>query len=101
MKNYNIYLLILFLVAGLSCRKKEYPKSEVIEESQYYSKFEVNGTPHELKAGQDGYYMHSSVQKDSNNVTNYVARLSKADCANCPLGLQIQINDLYVSQSIN
>jgi PKD repeat protein len=97
MNLFRLYTLLFFVGLGLSCAKKKYPESVVLNDAVYYTTFNVNGSPNALKAGVDGYYMYSSVEQDSSQIYNFIANLRKTDCQNCPLAVRIQINDYTIS----
>lgn len=99
MKIFNNFIIVLILIATVSCKKKEYPESTKEGSPVFNCAMTVDGTPIALSAGVDNYYMYSSYQQDSNNVYGFTAKLKQTDCNNCPNSLEIRINDFKVSAS--
>src|SRR5436190_8159731 len=98
MRSAYAYTFIIILVLGYSCRKKEYPRSVIENDAEFFTRMDVNGTPVELKAGLDDYYMFSSLNQDTSGLYHFVAELRQTQCTgNCPNSLKIQINDFKIS----
>ncbi|MDI1356219.1 MAG: PKD domain-containing protein [bacterium] len=100
MKLLRIYVLLFFVGLGLSCAKKKYPESVVLNHAIYYTSFNVNGVQNVFQAGVNNYYIYSDIVQDSNLVYNFMATFRKVDCQTCPLALSIQIND-YKTSALN
>jgi hypothetical protein len=98
MRSAYAYILIVVLALGYSCRKKEYPRSVIENDAEFFTSMDVNGTPVELKAGVDDYYMYSSLNQDSSGLYHFVAELKQTQCTgSCPNSIKIQINDFKIS----
>lgn len=97
MKIFNNCIIVLLLLACISCRKKEYPESTKEGSPVFNCNMYINGNPTTIEAGVNNYYMYSSFQQDSNGVYGFIAGLKQTDCAICPNSLQIQINDFKIS----
>ncbi|MBA3679905.1 MAG: PKD domain-containing protein [Bacteroidetes bacterium] len=97
MKNFYNCIIVLLLIACISCGKKEYPPSTTEGSPVFNCTMSMNGVPTSIEAGVNNYYMYSSFQQDSNNVYGFIAGLKQTNCTNCPNSLQIQINDFKVS----
>lgn len=97
MKIFNNCIIILLLLACISCRKKEYPESTKEGSPVFNCNMYINGNLTTIEAGVDNYYMYSSFQQDSNGVYGFIAGLKQTDCTTCPNSLQIQINDFKIS----
>ncbi len=96
MKIFNNCIIVLLLLACMSCRKKEYPASTKEGGPVFNCSMMINGTPTTIEAGVNDYYMYSSFQQDSNNVYGFMAGLKQMNCTNCPNSLEVQINDFKV-----
>lgn len=97
MKILNNCIIVLLLLACISCRKKEYPESTKEGSPVFNCNMYINGSPTTIEAGVNNYYMYSSFQQDSNGVYGFIAGLKQTDCTTCPNSLQIQINDFKIS----
>src|SRR4051812_33888526 len=98
MKIFNHCIIVLLLLACISCGKKEYPESVKEGIPVFNCNMSVSGVPTTIEAGVNGYYMFSSFQQDdSSGVYNFIGGLKQTDCTNCPNSLQIQINDFKIS----
>lgn len=101
MKAFKLFIILILLGVGFSCKKKEYPKEvEVLNTAVYYSKLVINNQPFVMEAGVNGYYMYSSNKVDSFSLYNYVADLRKLECSDCGNSLKIQINDYKVASDL-
>ena len=98
MKIFKHCILLLLFIAGISCKKKQYPQSSTDGSPVFNCSMNVNGNPVSLQAGINNYYMYSSYLQDSNNVCGFIAGLKQIDCSNCPNSIQIQLNDFKISQ---
>lgn len=90
-----IFICMLFLTT--SCKKKEYSDISPAATSVFYCKGIVNGTPMDLQAGVNDYYMYSSYIQGANNVYNFTGDLKQTTCASCNNRIQFQINDFQMS----
>ncbi len=97
MKRINNCIIVLLLLAFVSCRKKEYPESTKEGSPVFNCNMAVNGTPMNIEAGVNDYYMYSSFQQDSSGVYGFIAGLKQANCTSCPNSLEVQINDFKIS----
>jgi PKD repeat protein len=98
MKVLSNSILLLLLIASLSCKKKEYPQSAILTDKVFYFNASIDGVPLSIAAGANNYYMYSSYKLDSNNVYGFIANLKQLDCnSNCANSLEIKINDFKVS----
>ena len=61
-------LLLVFCITFSSCRKKEVLPTETTGEPVFYLRGTLNDMPLEVKAGDEGYYMYTSVYQDENNI---------------------------------
>ncbi len=96
MKLINYCIILLLLLANVSCRKKEYPESTSEGAPVFSCSMNINGAPTSLLAGVNDYYMYSSYQQDSNNVYGFTGGLRQSNCTNCPNSIEVQINDFKV-----
>lgn len=99
MKLIKFYLFTLIVLGLFSCKKKDYPASEVTEESPFYVNANINSIPVHLKVGSNNYYMFSSNKQDSANVYSFIGELKPSNCNNCNNSIQIKINDFKVSST--
>jgi PKD repeat protein len=97
MKIFNNCIIVLLLLACISCRKKEYPESTKEGSPVFNCSMMINGAPITIEAGVNDYYMYSSFQQDSSGVYGFIAGLKQTNCTTCPNSLQIQINDFKIS----
>lgn len=95
MKKNIFYITVLIIMCLSACKKNTLPKDETgLNSPEFYFKCDVNGTPVNLQAGVNNYYMFSAHSQDSNNVYVYRGDLKQKDCnSNCFYGISIQIND--------
>lgn len=89
-------LSILFLLTG--CQKKEVLPESEISDPVFYLDAKVNGNPVIIKAGEAGYYMHSSVSQDTNNIYVFKGDLNGSCTSSCGYSLSVMINDCKVSE---
>lgn len=95
----TIYLLLtisltFFLTA---CQKKTVLPDDEISEPVFYLDAKVNGNAVIIKAGETGYYMHSSVAQDSNDIYVFKGDLNGTCASSCGYSLSVIINDCKVS----
>ena len=83
MKIFNNCIIVLLLLACMSCRKKEYPESTKEGSPVFNCNMYINGNPTTIEAGVNNYYMYSSFQQDSNGVYGFIAGLKQIECAIC------------------
>lgn len=95
----KITLLLLISVFALSsCRKKEVLPAETTGEPVFYLRGTFNDLPLEVKAGDEGYYMHTSVYQDENNIYVFKGDLNSDCSAGCGYSLSVLFNDTKVSE---
>ena len=92
-----LFILIVYSCLLTCCKKKELPENVDLNSPQFGFTGTVNGTMINLKAGIDDYYMYSNYTQDNNGVYHFLGDLKKADCANCPNSISIEINNHKVS----
>ncbi len=98
MKAVIIFIVLIMVGVGSSCKKKSYPESTEDNTYIYYFNARINNQDVSISAGKDDYYMYSSIQQDENKVYNFLANLRKSNCDNCSnSSIRIQINDFKVS----
>lgn len=88
-----LYLPVLLLFA-VSCKKKEYPKDEVVNDPVFYFRGNINNNFLSFDAGEENFYMFSSSAQDNNGVYNFMGALRRTDCPDCGNAFMIQINDV-------
>lgn len=98
MRSTILYLLALLIFAA-SCKKKEYPKDEVVNDPVFYFRGNINGNFLSFNAGDDNFYMFSSSGQDNNGVYNFLGALRRTDCQECGNAFMIQINDVLARGS--
>ncbi len=101
MKNFKSILgLIIAFVIIASCKKEEIPTpSEEVPVFTFSG--EIDGIQKDLKAGQNNYYLYSSVTQDANGLKTYSANLTLANCIDvCENSLKISFID-YASSLPN
>lgn len=93
--------LFLFLIAGstlfFTCKKKELPVDEELNNPQFYFSGRINGTQYDFTAGQNNYYMYSSYSQNANNLYEFSGNLKQENCTNCINSIEIIINDHRLS----
>lgn len=93
----NILLFFILLITFSACRKKEALPVEESGEPVFYVKGKLNGNDFEVKAGDEGYYMHTSVYQDERNIFVFRGDLN-SDCSSaCGYSLSVMLNDTKVS----
>jgi len=93
----KLLLLLNLIIVLTACQKKEVlPKSE-ISDPVFYLDAKVNGNPIVIQAGEAGYYMHSSVNQDTNNIYVFKGDLNGTCNSSCGYSLSVMINDCKVS----
>jgi len=98
MKALRTYLLIALVGLALSCKKKEYPPSETVNDVVYKFSASIDNQPVSLSAGLNNYYMYSSYAQDTQGVYNFSASLRQIGCSGgCANSLKIKINDFKIS----
>lgn len=82
------------MVCVSACKKNALPKDEAPTDPEFYFKCDVNGTPINIQAGVNNYYMYSSHLQDTNNVYVYKGVFKQKNCsAGCGYGISLEIND--------
>jgi hypothetical protein len=66
MKTVCVFIVLLLIGLGFSCKKKSYPESTEDNTVIYYFNATINNQAVTLNAGKDDYYMYSSIQQDQN-----------------------------------
>lgn len=93
-----VLLLLLSGIAFSSCRKKEELPTKTTGEPVFYLKGTLNNVPLEVKAGDEGYYMYTSVYQDENNIYVFKGDLNSDCSAGCGYSLSVLFNDTKVSE---
>src|SRR4051812_22532177 len=91
------YILVLATALLISCRKKDFPKTDPDLQGDFYFNGTVAGNAVSLKAGVDNYYMYSSHLFDNGSYYRFVADLRPGGCTACSNGIQVIINDFRIS----
>lgn len=96
MKKLHLLLIssTLFLAA---CHKKEVLPAEVNTDPVFYLKGTLNGSTFDVYAGDEGYYMNTSVYQNSDNIYVFQGDLNSDCSSSCGYSLSILINDSKVS----
>ncbi len=92
------FLFALVFICLMGC-KKDYPVSSN-ETPVFYFNGTVNGTPVNVNAGVNNYFMYSSYAQDSNYVYNFLGELKQTNCTDCRNKIKFQINN-YTTSSLN
>ena len=95
MKILKTLLIPLAALVLLSCEKKEFPESIVVNDPQFYAKFSLNNSPVQLSAGINNYRIYSSYAQDTGGIYRFISEIKPFDCpTNCANSLKIEISDL-------
>lgn len=95
MKILKTLLIPLAVLVLLSCEKKEYPESIVVNDPQFYAKFSLNNSPVQLSAGISNYRIYSSYTQDTTGIYKFISEIKPSNCqTNCANSLKIEISDL-------
>ncbi|MEZ4898204.1 MAG: hypothetical protein R2806_15290 [Saprospiraceae bacterium] len=96
MRNYIIIMWgSLLWVTG--CQTLEFPEPQV-PDPVFYVKGTINGTPWQLAAGEDAYYLDTEFRRDSARVPVLVSTLHPDNCSGlCNNSFQMQIRHVEVS----
>jgi hypothetical protein len=89
-------LSALFLATA--CHKKTLLPETAIADPVFYLDAKVNGVPVNIQAGEAGYFMHSSVLQDSNDIYVFKGDLNGTCASTCGYSLSVLINDNKVSE---
>lgn len=99
MNKINILALALSLMVLGACRKEKLPaETSSTSDPVFYVSAKINGLPVKINAGDNDYFMKSSLSQDANNI--YVLRgdLEKKSCDNgCGYGLSVLFTDYTIS----
>ncbi len=88
----QFFLCSVIFICLAACRK-DYPVDNPTASPVFYFKGVVNGSPVNINAGIDNYYMYSSFIQDSNDVYNFFGEFRQTVCTNCTNKIKFQIND--------
>lgn len=99
MKNFLIPVFICtILIGSFSCKKEE--PIPVTAPPVFFFRGNVDGSPVNLEAGVNNYYMYSNFNQDANNLYSFSGNLGVYNCTNCGNMLQVKIND-FQTTSLN
>jgi len=95
MKNFRIILALIGIMLFMAyCKKKEITPPTVSGAPLFYFNGTINGSPTNIQAGVNDYYMFTSYTLDSNGIYDYTGELKPSTCtSNCPSSLKIYIKD--------
>jgi PKD repeat protein len=86
--------IFLFLSFALLCCKKDDPKISPPIKAVFYFNGKINGSPVDIEADGNNYYMYSSYRLDGNGVYDFIGELKNYGCvSNCTNSLKIYIKD--------
>ena len=87
-------LILLIVIMGTSCTKKEYPKSTTINDVEFFLKATINNKDYLYQAGINNYRAYPTYSQSANGLYNFGGEFKLTDCGgNCPGSIKIQIND--------
>ena len=95
----RFWIFYFFVITGIlfsSCKKEPVPVPSVANPVFSFTG-NVAGSPVNIQAGVNDYYMYSSFIQDANHVYNFLGDLRKFNCTNCTNRISVQINDYKVS----
>ena len=96
MRRFFIFFQMVFAFFFISSCKKDYPVASN-GTPVFYFNGTVGGSPVNLQAGINSYYMYSSYIQDSSNIYHFLGDLKQTNCTNCTNRIQFQINDYKIS----
>ena len=91
----NLLLSLLLIIGMTSCKKNiiDVPPSEV-GEPVFRTSFQLEGTPQEMIAGDDEYFMFTEFTKDTDDIHTFIGSFANENCtSNCESSLQFEIRD--------
>ena len=99
MKKIKIYFLWCSIFCLAQCTKIELPPPSEGEPIFTFSAT-IDGTPTNLQAGIDDYYMFTSFEKDTAEVVTFIGTLQQQNCADtCRESIRIEIRDIERSSN--
>jgi PKD repeat protein len=89
-----VTLILLVLLLGTSCTKKEYPKSMALNDVEFFLKATIDNKDYLYQAGIDNYRAYPTYSQSANGLYSFSGEFKLTDCGvNCPSSIKIQIND--------
>src|ERR1043166_5766516 len=87
-------LLLVIVVAGSSCKKREYPPEDVqLQNSSVYFSGYFGGEPIAMSVGTDGYYCYTSFRQLADSIYLLTGELKRYECNPCTQTLRIDLTD--------
>lgn len=93
----KLFIAVFLGLLIFSCKKKEFPEPKN-DGAVFYASAEVNNVPVSFSAGNNGYYMLTSFNQNSENLYTFVSELKPKNCTNnCPYSLRFEFFDNQIS----